>query len=78
MRNRQTDVLKFILLVVLDALSVIFAAAVAYYISVPPDEMKISFELIIWITGNVIAVIVFFSIFEMYSLILSNVSIIER
>ena len=77
MRNRQTDVLKFILLVVLDALSVIFAAAVAYYISVPPDEMKISFELIIWITGNVIAVLVFFSIFGMYSLILSNVSIIE-
>ena len=77
MRNRQTDVLKFILLIVLDAISVIAAAAISYYISVPPDDMDISVELIIWVTGNVIAVISFFSIFGMYSLILANVSILE-
>ena len=77
MRNKQSDVLKFILLITLDTLSVIAALALSYYISVPPDEYHLSFELIIWMTGNIIAVIVFFFIFGMYSLILANVSIVE-
>lgn len=77
MKNRKIDLFKSIILIILDVLAVTAALAVSFYVSSPNRHYYISLELICWSIGNVAAVIGFFAIFGMYSIILSNVSIIE-
>lgn len=77
MRNRQNDVLKTVLLIMLDALAVFASASLAYIMTIGFDNYEITIELIVWCVCNVLLTIGFFSLFGMYSVILSNIGIIE-
>lgn len=77
MTNRKIDLFKSIILIILDVLAVTAALAVSFYVSSPDRYYDISLELVCWSIGNVVAVIGFFTVFGMYSIILANVSIIE-
>lgn len=61
----------------LDALAVFASASLAYIMTIGFDNYEITIELILWCVCNVLLTIGFFSLFGMYSVILSNIGIIE-
>ena len=61
----------------LDALAVFASASLAYIMTIGFDNYEITIELIVWCVCNVLLTIGFFSLFGMYSVILSNIGIIE-
>ena len=77
MKDRQNDVLKTVLLVILDVLAVFASAGLSYIMTVGAAYFNVTLELAIWTACNVICVIAFFALFGMYSVILSNMSIVE-
>ena len=77
MKNRQNDVLKSVLLVILDVIAACVSLCLTYLMTVDSINYRMSAELIIWAVLNVLAIVGFFYIFGMYSIILSSVSIIE-
>ena len=77
MKDRQNDVLKTVLLVILDVLAVFASAGLSYIMTVGAAYFNVTLELAVWTACNVICVIAFFALFGMYSVILSNMSIVE-
>ena len=57
MRNRQNDVLKTVLLIMLDALAVFASASLAYIMTIGFDNYEITIELIVWCVCNVLLTI---------------------
>lgn len=77
MRNRQNDVLKTVLLVILDCLATFASVCLAYIVSIGAAYVNVTAEVVVWAICNVALVSGFFALFKLYSVILSNVSVIE-